>query len=70
MRRFVAVSDDSRTPESVVGRAMVSFPQVGNTHIAEIYVGVHPDRRGRGLGAALWDTVVAAAREEGRRVVL
>lgn len=69
MRRFVAVADAGRTPESVVGRGMVAFPQVGNTHIAEVYVGVHPDHRGRGTGAALWDTVTAVARDAGRRLV-
>ncbi|MBX9246185.1 GNAT family N-acetyltransferase [Actinotalea ferrariae] len=69
MRRFVAVRDASRSPESVVGRAMVALPQVGNAHVAQVYVGVHPEWRGRGIGSALWDAVVALAREAGRTVL-
>ncbi len=69
MRRFVAVRDASRRPESVVGRAMVALPQVGNAHVAQVYVGVHPQWRGRGVGSALWDAVVGLARAAGRTVL-
>lgn len=70
VRRLVAVSDAGRRPESVVGRAMVALPQEGNTHLALLYVGVHPAVRGRGVGTALWDAALAIARAEGRRVLL
>ncbi|MBM7821441.1 GNAT superfamily N-acetyltransferase [Cellulosimicrobium cellulans] len=73
--RWVAVLDDAPhgttpRPEDVVGRSMVALPQQGNTHVAVVYVGVDPDHRRRGVGAALWDAALEVARTEGRRVVL
>ncbi|WP_251149889.1 GNAT family N-acetyltransferase [Cellulosimicrobium sp. Marseille-Q4280] len=57
-------------PEDVVGRSMIALPLQGNTHTAIVYVGVHPDHRGRGIGTALWEDALAIAREAGRRVIL
>jgi GNAT superfamily N-acetyltransferase len=70
--RWVAVVGDRTTPrpEDVVGRGMVSLPQKGNTHLAVVYVGVHPDHRGRGIGTALWEIGERAARAAGRTVLM
>jgi len=80
--RWVAVLDDGATdadpsgparaprPEDVVGRSMVALPQRGNTHVAVVYVGVHPDHRRRGVGSALWDAATEVVRAQGRRVVM
>ncbi|GEK21877.1 GNAT family N-acetyltransferase [Cellulomonas xylanilytica] len=71
VHRIVALPAGApRTPESVVGRAMIGLPLVGNAHLAVIYVGVHPDQRRRGIGAALWDAGLDIARDAGRRVVI
>lgn len=86
MLRWVAVLDDDGTdgatggepsapdrtprPEDVVGRSMVALPQQGNTHVAVVYVGVHPDHRRRGIGSALFDAALEVARAEGRRVIM
>jgi GNAT superfamily N-acetyltransferase len=67
VHRLVAVP---RGTTDVVGRAMVGLPLVGNTHVAVVYVGVHPDRRREGIGSALFDAGLRIAREAGRRVVL
>ena len=60
----------SHRADAAVGRAMIGLPQVGNTHLAVIYVAVHPDWRRRGIGAALWDAGLDIARTAGRRVVI
>ena len=70
MRRLVAVADDRREPESVVGRAVIALPVTSNTHLALVIVAVHPQWRGRGIGAALWDAALAVAQTEGRSVVI
>src|SRR5690606_7953097 len=57
-------------PEDVVGRSMGDLPQRGNTHVAVVYVGVHPDHRRRGVGSALWDAATEVVRAQGRRVVM
>lgn len=68
--RLVAVPAGSREPGSVVGRALVRLPTLGNTHLAFVYVAVHPDWRRRGVGSALWDAAVEIAREADRRVLI
>ncbi|HEY3436715.1 MAG TPA: GNAT family N-acetyltransferase [Actinotalea sp.] len=70
VRRLVAVRDDVVGEAAVVGRAVVALPQVGNTHLAEVYLAVLPGWRGRGIGSALWDACLAIVHEEGRTVVL
>ena len=71
VHRLVAVPAGSpRVPESVVGRAMVGLPLVGNAHLAVVYVGVHPDWRRHGIGSALWDAGLDLARAAGRRTVI
>ncbi|MBD5785984.1 GNAT family N-acetyltransferase [Cellulosimicrobium terreum] len=80
VERRVAVLADTEGPapaggpapraEDVVGRSMIAFPQQGNTHLAVVYVGVHPDHRRRGIGTALWEDALALVRASGRRVVM
>ncbi|KQR17465.1 GNAT family N-acetyltransferase [Cellulomonas sp. Leaf334] len=71
VHRLVALPAGSpRTPASVVGRAMIGLPLVGNAHLAVVYVGVHPHWRRRGIGSALWDAGLEIARAAGRRVVI
>ncbi|WP_454042681.1 GNAT family N-acetyltransferase [Cellulosimicrobium sp. Marseille-Q8652] len=57
-------------PEDVVGRSMIAMPLRGSTRTALVYVGVHPDHRGRGVGTALWEDALAIARAAGRRVIM
>lgn len=71
VHRLVAVPTGApRVPASVVGRAMIGLPLVGNSHLAVVYVGVHPEWRRRGIGSALWDAGLDLARAAGRRVVI
>lgn len=69
IHRLVAVPRGSSDPADVVGCAMVGLPQVGNQHVAVVYVGVRPDRRRQGIGTALFDAGLQIARAAGRRVV-
>ncbi|MFF0435196.1 GNAT family N-acetyltransferase [Streptomyces sp. NPDC004327] len=43
------------------------FEKGGRRHLAEVDVRVHPAERRHGVGSALLDAAVAAAREDGRR---
>jgi GNAT superfamily N-acetyltransferase len=54
----------------VAGIAVVELPLLDNTHACWMDVGVPPERRGRGVGAALLERVEAAARDAGRTHVL
>ncbi|WP_262850598.1 GNAT family N-acetyltransferase [Mumia quercus] len=67
--RVVAVLDDSRTPESVVGHASIILPQVGHTNVALVDVGVAPRWRGHGIGGLLAEELARRARAAGRTVV-
>jgi len=67
--RFVAVCDDRRTPESVVGHASIRLPQVGETDVAHLDLGVDPAWRRRGIGTALAAFLAERVREAGRAVV-
>lgn len=46
------------------------FTKEGQTHLAELDVAVHPAERRQGVGTALLDAAVGAAREERRRAVV
>ena len=67
--RLVAVPAGRRDAASTVGRALVRLPTLGNTHLAVIYVAVHPQWRHQGIGTALWDAGLEIARAAGRRVL-
>ncbi|WP_167005501.1 GNAT family N-acetyltransferase [Mumia sp. ZJ430] len=67
--RWVAVVDDSQTPESVVGHASLRLPQVGDTNVAVVDVGVEPRWRGQGIGTALAAHLEAEIRATARRIV-
>ncbi|MGY0230716.1 GNAT family N-acetyltransferase [Longispora urticae] len=49
-----------------LGAALLDLPARANTHMAELELNVPPAYRGRGVGAALFDTMVRAAAEAGR----
>ncbi|MFF1650394.1 GNAT family N-acetyltransferase [Streptomyces sp. NPDC058240] len=82
--RITALSDPDRAsgshrlvwlasdPEgSPVGSAFLRvFTREGQDHLAELELHVHPAERRKGIGSRLFDTAVAAAREEGRRSVI
>lgn len=67
--RVVAVLDDSRTPESVVGHASIILPQVGQTNVALVDVGVVPRWRGHGIGTLLAEDLARRVRTSGRTVI-
>ncbi|WP_182112401.1 MULTISPECIES: GNAT family N-acetyltransferase [unclassified Actinotalea] len=69
VHRFVAVRDGERRAEAVVGRGFVHLPLVGDTHTAQVYVGVHPEHRRQGIGSVLWDACLGTARAAGRSVI-
>ncbi|MDX2600409.1 GNAT family N-acetyltransferase [Streptomyces caniscabiei] len=46
------------------------FTKEGQTHLAELDLSVHPAERRRGVGTALLDAAIAAARDERRRAVI
>lgn len=56
-RRFVAVlgraDGGTPVPDDVIGYRFLALPRDHNTHTADVYVGVHPDHRRRGIGSAL-----------------
>ncbi|MCX4911734.1 GNAT family N-acetyltransferase [Streptomyces sp. NBC_00878] len=61
-------SDDEGAP---VGSAFLRlFTKEGQEHLAELEIAVHRTERRRGVGGALLDAAVAAARDERRRSVL
>ncbi|MEO7236360.1 MAG: GNAT family N-acetyltransferase [Lapillicoccus sp.] len=60
----------ARDGGAVVGIAQLWFPLLDNVDKLWFDIDVAPDRRGRGVGAALVDLVVRRAREEGRRELL
>jgi GNAT superfamily N-acetyltransferase len=69
-QRFVAVLDrtdgGAPTADDVVGFGFLAMPLEHNTHTADVYVGVHPDHRRRGIGTALTDRAEQAAADAGR----
>ncbi|MFF3394087.1 GNAT family N-acetyltransferase [Streptomyces sp. NPDC002669] len=61
-------SDSEGSP---IGSAFLRvFTREGQDHFAELELNVHPAERRKGVGSRLFDTAVAAAREEGRRSVV
>ncbi|MET8986096.1 GNAT family N-acetyltransferase [Nonomuraea wenchangensis] len=55
----------------VIGGYSLGLPRLDNTHTASVFpLVVRPERRGRGLGAALFEHAVDRARAHGRRLLL
>lgn len=66
--RLVAVDDTSQAPDParVLGFARLDLPLADNTHTGWLDLGVRPDHRGCGIGAALDAAACDAARAAGR----
>lgn len=56
--------------QDVVGHAFVSLPLNANAHLARVHVVVRPDRRGHGIGSALYERALAEVARAGRTTVL
>ncbi|PWD50827.1 GNAT family N-acetyltransferase [Serinibacter arcticus] len=72
-RRPTVVALDGRAgerPSAVVGHGYASLPLTDNLHLALVGVAVRPAHRRRGIGAALWEQVLATVRAEGRTTCL
>lgn len=54
---------------TAVGTVSISLPQLDNLTSANVSVGVHPERRRRGIGRTLWDFALEEVRRAGRRRV-
>ncbi|WP_084517462.1 GNAT family N-acetyltransferase [Microtetraspora niveoalba] len=60
-----------RVDGEIAGGCTLHYPDEDNTHLAKlITLGVHPDRRRRGLGGALLDHAIGRARGEGRSLLI
>jgi GNAT superfamily N-acetyltransferase len=53
----------------VLGMGLMEFPLLENSHSAEILLAVHPDRRRRGVGTAVVETMDERAAANGRRTL-
>lgn len=69
VRTHLVVAHPDR-PRDVVGAAFLRAPQVGNTHLLEADLLVHPDHRRQGVGSALLADVERRGRAMGRRLLL
>lgn len=57
----------ARTETGLAGAAWISWPKAEeNRHLARVFIGVHPDHRRQGLGAALLRRTAMIAAEDGR----
>jgi GNAT superfamily N-acetyltransferase len=57
-------------PRDVIGAAFMRAPQLGNTHLVEADLLVHPEHRRQGIATALLAEVERRTRELGRRLLL
>ena len=64
-RHFVA-----RVDGEPVGHLGLDLPQLDNTHVLEVDITVHPDRRREGIGRALYEFAVDYARTHDRNVLI
>jgi len=53
-----------------IGHLGLNFPKRDNTHMADIWVTVHPDERRQGHGRALFEEGLARVRASGRRLAV
>ncbi|GIG35930.1 GNAT family N-acetyltransferase [Cellulomonas pakistanensis] len=70
--RFLALdgpADGPADPARVLGYLSLDLPRQDNTHTGNADLGVRPEHRGRGIGAAVHDLAVRTARERGRTVL-
>jgi GNAT superfamily N-acetyltransferase len=68
--RIPLVATHPDRPRDVVGVLFVRVPQVGNTHLTEGSLLVHPEQRHRGIGSALLAEAEARTRALGRRLLI
>lgn len=64
--RYLVTSDDDGTPLAYMA---VQLPIQENTHTAHVEIGVLPEFRGRGIGAALHEEALRIAKAENRRAL-
>lgn len=64
--RYLVTDDDDGTPLAYLA---LNLPLQENTHMAHVEIGVLPDFRGRGIGAALHEEALRVAKDEGRRTL-
>lgn len=71
--RFLALDgpagDGPPDPARVLGYLSLDLPRQDNTHTGDADLGVRPEHRGRGIGAALHDLALRTARERGRTML-
>ena len=68
--RIPLVATHPDRPRDVVGAFFVRVPQVGNTHLTEGSLLVHPEHRHQGVGSALLAAAEARTRALGRRLLI
>ncbi|HET7388285.1 MAG TPA: GNAT family N-acetyltransferase [Nocardioidaceae bacterium] len=58
-----------RLDDAVVAQGEYSTTEWDNTHLAWVWLAVHPDHRRRGLGSAMLEHLIARAKAEGKTVL-
>jgi GNAT superfamily N-acetyltransferase len=60
----------ARLDDEAAGFLVLSLPRVDNRHVVQVDLGVHPDRRRRGVGRAMFTFALDFARANGRNLLM